>query len=136
MTSSFCKDKTPIHSWCVRKWSTVNTWKDSKLLDEDSDSDIVFIFHFLYSFSCLLIFHCRNKSKLSSHPILCSISVLFCYHLGTVVKGSLIIPIMRVPRIILLSVYNILKNKVGSYFRFLTPQHSNWANKCRNVISK
>uniref|UniRef100_A0A8C6VAM6 Choline transporter-like protein n=1 Tax=Naja naja TaxID=35670 RepID=A0A8C6VAM6_NAJNA len=53
----------------------------------------------------------RNKIKLSSHPILCSISVLFCYHLGTVVKGSLIIPIMRVPRIILLSVYNILKNK-------------------------
>ncbi|XP_034293174.1 choline transporter-like protein 3 isoform X1 [Pantherophis guttatus] len=53
----------------------------------------------------------RNKSKLSSHPILCSISVLFGYHLGTVVKGSLIIPIMRVPRIILLSVYNILKNK-------------------------
>uniref|UniRef100_J3S8E2 Choline transporter-like protein n=1 Tax=Crotalus adamanteus TaxID=8729 RepID=J3S8E2_CROAD len=60
------------------------------------------------------IFTCffnRNKSKLPSHPILCSISVLFCYHLGTVVKGSLIIPIVRVPRIILLSVYNILKNK-------------------------
>ncbi|XP_058032086.1 choline transporter-like protein 3 isoform X2 [Ahaetulla prasina] len=53
----------------------------------------------------------RNKSKLSSHPILCSISVLFCYHLGTVVKGSLIIPLMRVPRIILLSLYNFLKNK-------------------------
>ncbi|XP_077189064.1 choline transporter-like protein 3 isoform X1 [Paroedura picta] len=53
----------------------------------------------------------RNKSKLPSHPVLSSISVLFCYHLGTVVKGSFLITIVRIPRIILLSIYNLLKEK-------------------------
>uniref|UniRef100_A0ABM5G8U7 Choline transporter-like protein n=1 Tax=Pogona vitticeps TaxID=103695 RepID=A0ABM5G8U7_9SAUR len=59
----------------------------------------------------------RNKSKPPSHPVLSSISILFCYHLGTVVKGSLIIPIVRVPRIILLSVSDILKKKENACAR-------------------
>lgn len=58
----------------------------------------------------------RNGSK-PSHPVLSSISVLFSYHLGTVVKGSLLITIMRIPRIILLSMYNILKNKENACAR-------------------
>ncbi|XP_061489722.1 choline transporter-like protein 3 isoform X2 [Rhineura floridana] len=59
----------------------------------------------------------RNKSKPPSHPVLSSISVLFCYHLGTVVKGSFLITIVRVPRIILLSVYSILKKKENACAR-------------------
>ncbi|XP_063154358.1 choline transporter-like protein 3 isoform X1 [Candoia aspera] len=59
----------------------------------------------------------RYVQQNKSHPILSSISVLFCYHLGTVVKGSLLITIMRVPRIILLSVYNILKKKENTCAR-------------------
>ncbi|XP_053100946.1 choline transporter-like protein 3 isoform X2 [Hemicordylus capensis] len=59
----------------------------------------------------------RNKSKPPSHPVLSSISVLFCYHLGTVVKGSFLITIVRIPRIILLSIYNILKEKENACAR-------------------
>ncbi|XP_042322086.1 choline transporter-like protein 3 isoform X2 [Sceloporus undulatus] len=62
-------------------------------------------------------FFSRNKSKLSSHPLLSSISILFCYHLGTVVKGSLLITVVRIPRIILLSLYNILKEKENACAR-------------------
>ncbi|XP_015725781.1 choline transporter-like protein 3 [Coturnix japonica] len=53
----------------------------------------------------------RNKNSPPRHPILSSISVLLCYHLGTVVKGSFLITILRIPRIVLLYLYNILKQK-------------------------
>ncbi|NXL55922.1 CTL3 protein, partial [Chordeiles acutipennis] len=53
----------------------------------------------------------RNKNSPPPHPILSSISVLFCYHLGTAVKGSFLITILRIPRIALLYLYNILKQK-------------------------
>ncbi|XP_061317832.1 choline transporter-like protein 3 isoform X2 [Pezoporus flaviventris] len=53
----------------------------------------------------------RNKTNPPPHPVLSSISVLFCYHLGTAVKGSFLITILRIPRILLLYFYNILKQK-------------------------
>ncbi|KAM6079767.1 choline transporter-like protein 3 isoform 2-T2 [Theristicus caerulescens] len=53
----------------------------------------------------------RNKHSPPPHPVLSSISVLFCYHLGTAVKGSFLITILRIPRIVLLYLYNILKQK-------------------------
>ncbi|XP_072199598.1 choline transporter-like protein 3 isoform X2 [Excalfactoria chinensis] len=53
----------------------------------------------------------RNKNSPPRHPVLSSISVLLCYHLGTVVKGSFLITILRIPRIVLLYLYNILKQK-------------------------
>ncbi|NXC27213.1 CTL3 protein, partial [Campylorhamphus procurvoides] len=53
----------------------------------------------------------RNKSSPPPHPVLSSISVLFCYHLGTAVKGSFLITILRIPRIVLLYLYNILNQK-------------------------
>ncbi|KAM9283120.1 choline transporter-like protein 3 [Morus bassanus] len=53
----------------------------------------------------------RNKNSPPPHPVLSSISVLFCYHLGTAVKGSFLITILRIPRIVLLYLYNILKQK-------------------------
>ncbi|XP_064003374.1 choline transporter-like protein 3 isoform X4 [Pogoniulus pusillus] len=53
----------------------------------------------------------RNKTSPPPHPVLSSISVLFCYHLGTAIKGSFLIAILRIPRIVLLSLYNALKQK-------------------------
>ncbi|XP_032551868.1 choline transporter-like protein 3 [Chiroxiphia lanceolata] len=53
----------------------------------------------------------RNKNSPPPHPVLSSISVLFCCHLGTAVKGSFLITVLRIPRIVLLFLYNILKQK-------------------------
>ncbi|NXJ14855.1 CTL3 protein, partial [Odontophorus gujanensis] len=53
----------------------------------------------------------RNKNNPPRYPVLSSISVLLCYHLGTVVKGSFLITILRIPRIVLLYLYNALKQK-------------------------
>ncbi|NXS39528.1 CTL3 protein, partial [Balaeniceps rex] len=56
----------------------------------------------------------RNKNSPPPHPVLSSISVLFCYHLGTAAKGSFLITILRIPRIVLLYLYNILNQKEGA----------------------
>ncbi|XP_066480162.1 choline transporter-like protein 3 isoform X2 [Tiliqua scincoides] len=65
----------------------------------------------------VICFFNRNKTKPPSHPVLSSISLLFCYHLGTIVKGSFLITVVRIPRIILLSVYNTLKEKENACAR-------------------
>nr|XP_025036002.1 choline transporter-like protein 3 [Pelodiscus sinensis] len=59
----------------------------------------------------------RNKSSLPRHLILSCISVLFCYHQGTVVKGSFLISVVRIPRIIFMSLYDALKEKEGACAR-------------------
>uniref|UniRef100_A0A8D0L5P6 Choline transporter-like protein n=1 Tax=Sphenodon punctatus TaxID=8508 RepID=A0A8D0L5P6_SPHPU len=59
----------------------------------------------------------RNKSNPPSHPVLSSISVLFCYHQGTVVKGSFLITVVRIPRIIFMYLYNSLKEKESACAR-------------------
>ncbi|XP_032633760.1 choline transporter-like protein 3 isoform X5 [Chelonoidis abingdonii] len=59
----------------------------------------------------------RNKSSLPRHLILSSISVLFCYHQGTLVKGSFLITIVRIPRIILMYLYDALKEKESACAR-------------------
>ncbi|XP_008579641.1 PREDICTED: choline transporter-like protein 3 [Galeopterus variegatus] len=56
----------------------------------------------------------RNKNDPPDHPILSSLSILFCYHQGTVVKGSFLITVVRIPRIILMHIYNALKEKQRS----------------------
>ncbi|XP_076976306.1 choline transporter-like protein 3 isoform X6 [Tamandua tetradactyla] len=53
----------------------------------------------------------RNKNDPPDHPILSSLSTLFCYHQGTVVKGSFLITLVRIPRIILMYICNALKEK-------------------------
>ncbi|XP_005388836.2 PREDICTED: choline transporter-like protein 3 isoform X2 [Chinchilla lanigera] len=53
----------------------------------------------------------RNKNDPSDHPILSSLSTLLCYHQGTVVKGSFFIPLVRIPRVILMYIYDTLKDK-------------------------
>uniref|UniRef100_A0A674H9K2 Choline transporter-like protein n=1 Tax=Taeniopygia guttata TaxID=59729 RepID=A0A674H9K2_TAEGU len=60
----------------------------------------------------------RNKNNPPPHPVLSSISVLFCYHLGTAVKGSFLITMLRIPRIVLLCLYNILNKKKNAKHLF------------------
>nr|XP_026646295.1 choline transporter-like protein 3 isoform X1 [Zonotrichia albicollis] len=60
----------------------------------------------------------RNKNNPPPHPVLSSISVLFCYHLGTAVKGSFLITLLRIPRIVLLYLCNILNQKKNAKHLF------------------
>lgn len=57
----------------------------------------------------------RNKNDPPDRPILSSLSVLFCYHLGTVVKGSFVITVVRIPRTVLVYMCNALKEKVRQH---------------------
>ncbi|XP_078416941.1 choline transporter-like protein 3 isoform X3 [Cetorhinus maximus] len=61
----------------------------------------------------------RDKNNPPGHPILTSVSRLFNYHLGTVVKGSFIITLVRIPRIVLLYVHSCLKGKESACARCL-----------------
>ncbi|XP_022408999.1 choline transporter-like protein 3 isoform X3 [Delphinapterus leucas] len=60
----------------------------------------------------------RNKNDPPDRPILSSLSILFCYHQGTVVKGSFLITVVRMPRAVLMYIYNTLKEK----------QHGAWSS--------
>ncbi|XP_040607882.1 choline transporter-like protein 3 isoform X2 [Mesocricetus auratus] len=59
----------------------------------------------------------RNQSDPPAHPILSSLSILFCYHQGTAVKGSFLITLTRIPRVILMHIYNTLKEPCGAWSR-------------------
>uniref|UniRef100_A0A0P6JEK6 Choline transporter-like protein n=1 Tax=Heterocephalus glaber TaxID=10181 RepID=A0A0P6JEK6_HETGA len=59
----------------------------------------------------------RNKNDPSDHPILSSLSILLCYHQGTVVKGSFLITLVRIPRVILIYIHDTLKDKHSSWSR-------------------
>lgn len=61
----------------------------------------------------------RNKQDPPDRPILSSLSTLFCYHQGTVAKGSLLLPVVRVPRAALLLVSSALKGKRSAWSRCL-----------------
>ncbi|XP_038601824.1 choline transporter-like protein 3 isoform X4 [Tachyglossus aculeatus] len=58
----------------------------------------------------------RNKNQPPTQPMISSLSILFCYHQGTVVKGSLLIFLVRIPRIVFMYVYNILKEQEENAF--------------------
>lgn len=53
----------------------------------------------------------RNKSDPPDNPILSSLSILFYYHQGTVVKGSFLITMLRIPRTIVMYISSTLKEK-------------------------
>ncbi|XP_035316670.1 choline transporter-like protein 3 isoform X1 [Cricetulus griseus] len=60
----------------------------------------------------------RNQSDPPAHPILSSLSILFCYHQGTAVKGSFLITVTRIPRVILMHMYNTLREpQCGAWSR-------------------
>ncbi|XP_029804468.1 choline transporter-like protein 3 isoform X2 [Suricata suricatta] len=59
----------------------------------------------------------RNKNDPPDRPILWSLSILFCYHQGTAIKGSFLITVARVPRTILKYVHDTLKDKHSAWSR-------------------
>ncbi|XP_076861866.1 choline transporter-like protein 1 isoform X1 [Brachyhypopomus gauderio] len=59
----------------------------------------------------------RDKNKLPITPILSSVVRLMRYHLGTVAKGSFIITLVKIPRLILMYIYNQLKGKENACAR-------------------
>ncbi|XP_044528013.1 choline transporter-like protein 3 isoform X1 [Gracilinanus agilis] len=56
----------------------------------------------------------RNKSDPPRRPILSSLVTLFYYHQGTVVKGSFLITMVRIPRTVFTYLSNALKEKEDS----------------------
>ncbi|KAK6324924.1 hypothetical protein J4Q44_G00042660, partial [Coregonus suidteri] len=59
----------------------------------------------------------RNKSQLPMTPIVSSMLRLARYHLGTVAKGSFIITLVEIPRLILTYIHNQLKGKENACAR-------------------
>ncbi|XP_053497063.1 choline transporter-like protein 1 isoform X1 [Ictalurus furcatus] len=59
----------------------------------------------------------RDKNKLPMTPILSSVFRLIRYHLGTVAKGSFIITLVKIPRLILIYIRNQLKGKENACAR-------------------
>lgn len=55
----------------------------------------------------------RDKNRLPVTPILSSVLRLLRYHLGTVAKGSFIITLVKIPRLVLMYIHNQLKGRVG-----------------------
>lgn len=54
----------------------------------------------------------RNKSQMPITPILSSMARTVRYHLGTLAKGSFIITLVKIPRLILTYIHSQLKGKV------------------------
>ncbi|XP_076594609.1 choline transporter-like protein 1 isoform X2 [Chaetodon auriga] len=61
----------------------------------------------------------RDKNRLPVTPILSSMLRLVRYHLGTVAKGSFIITLVKIPRLILMYIHNQLKGKENACARCL-----------------
>lgn len=72
-------------------------------------------------FNCLFgHFKNRDKRNLPFTPILASVNRLVRYHLGTVAKGSFIITLVKIPRMILMYIHSQLKGKVRGKIRSWT----------------
>ncbi|KAL6110690.1 slc44a1 [Pungitius sinensis] len=59
----------------------------------------------------------RNKSQLPATPILSSMARTVRYHLGTLAKGSFIITLVKIPRLILMYIHSQLKGKENACAR-------------------
>ncbi|NXT61866.1 CTL1 protein, partial [Chaetops frenatus] len=59
----------------------------------------------------------REKRNLPFTPILASVNRLVCYHLGTVAKGSFIITLVKIPRMIFMYIHTQLKGKENACAR-------------------
>lgn len=55
----------------------------------------------------------RDKSTMTSTPILSAMLQTIRYHLGTIAKGSFIITLVKIPRLILTYISSQLKGKVS-----------------------
>uniref|UniRef100_A0A3Q3W1J7 Choline transporter-like protein n=1 Tax=Mola mola TaxID=94237 RepID=A0A3Q3W1J7_MOLML len=61
----------------------------------------------------------RDKNRLPVTPILSSVLRLVRYHMGTVAKGSFIITLVKIPRLILMYIHKQLKGKESACARCL-----------------
>ncbi|XP_044528014.1 choline transporter-like protein 3 isoform X2 [Gracilinanus agilis] len=61
----------------------------------------------------------RNKSDPPRRPILSSLVTLFYYHQGTVVKGSFLITMVRIPRTVFTYLSNALKEKDSACTKYI-----------------
>lgn len=59
----------------------------------------------------------RNKSQMPAVPILISMGRTLRYHLGTIAKGSFIITLVKIPRLILTYIHSQLKGKENACAR-------------------
>ncbi|TMS23022.1 Choline transporter-like protein 1 [Larimichthys crocea] len=59
----------------------------------------------------------KNKSQLPVTPILSSMARTIRYHLGTLAKGSFIITLVKIPRLILTYIHSQLKGKENACAR-------------------
>ncbi|XP_040042080.2 choline transporter-like protein 1 [Gasterosteus aculeatus] len=59
----------------------------------------------------------RNKSQLPATPILSAMARTVRYHLGTLAKGSFIITLVKIPRLILMYIHSQLKGKENACAR-------------------
>ncbi|NP_001153105.1 choline transporter-like protein 1 isoform B [Mus musculus] len=59
----------------------------------------------------------RDKRNLPFTPILASVNRLIRYHLGTVAKGSFIITLVKIPRMVLMYIHSQLKGKENACAR-------------------
>ena len=54
----------------------------------------------------------RNENDPPDRPVLSSLATLLCYHPGTAVKGSFLIPLVRIPRAVVLCLSSALQDQV------------------------
>ncbi|KAM8783543.1 LOW QUALITY PROTEIN: choline transporter-like protein 3 [Rhynchonycteris naso] len=57
----------------------------------------------------------RNKNDPPNRPVLSPLSTFICYHQGTVVKGSCLITVTRVPRALLLCLCSTLRDQQSAW---------------------
>ncbi|CAL1601349.1 unnamed protein product [Knipowitschia caucasica] len=85
---------------------------------------LIWISEFILAFQQMTIagavvtyYFTRNKSQMTSVPILKAMGRTFRYHLGTLAKGSFIITLVKIPRLILMYMHSQLKGKENACAR-------------------
>ncbi|XP_057700662.1 choline transporter-like protein 1 [Corythoichthys intestinalis] len=85
---------------------------------------LIWISEFILAFQQMTIagavvtyYFTRNKSNMPSTPILSAMFRTFRYHLGTLAKGSFIITLVKIPRLILTYIHSQLKGKENACAR-------------------
>lgn len=85
---------------------------------------LIWITEFIFAFQQMTIagavvtyYFTRNKSQMPVTPILSSVLRTIRYHLGTLAKGSFIITLVKIPRLILTYIHSQLKGKENACAR-------------------
>ncbi|XP_034449011.1 choline transporter-like protein 1 [Hippoglossus hippoglossus] len=85
---------------------------------------LIWISEFILAFQQMTIagavvtyYFTRNKSQMPATPILSAMGRTVRYHLGTLAKGSFIITLVKIPRLILLYIHSQLKGKENACAR-------------------